>query len=183
MSGTGSGGFTPLGSRPVSRTSSGGVSRVGSRPGSPGDGGAADVMGDVGPANANDLPDLNGPGDLISPNLDSHAGRIYSVPGTPHFGAQTDMLKTLDESTKVIKRSQASAAAGLGGLGTGAGGAATPSVSGIGTLLDRPDYSEAKIVVAMVGLPARGKSYLSNRLLRYLRVSSWRRRRLPRLGF
>ena len=185
MSGTG--GFTPLGSRSVSRTSSGGVSRVGSRPGSPGDvgGAAGDVVGDVGPGNtnANDLPDLNGPGDLISPNLDSHAGRIYSVPGTPHFGAQTDMLKTLDESTKVIKRSQASAAGGLGGLGTGAGGAATPSVSGIGTLLDRPDYSEAKIVVAMVGLPARGKSYLSNRLLRYLRVSSWRRRRLPRLGF
>jgi 6-phosphofructo-2-kinase/fructose-2,6-biphosphatase 2 len=98
---------------------------------------------------------------------------MYSVPGTPHFGAQTDMLKTLDESTKVIKRSQAAASGGAGGglLGLAGGGAATPSVSGIGTLLDRPDYSEAKIVVAMVGLPARGKSYLSNRLLRYLRVS------------
>ncbi|KAH8927862.1 fructose-2,6-bisphosphatase [Atractiella rhizophila] len=33
----------------------------------------------------------------------------------------------------------------------------------------KPDYSEAKIVVAMVGLPARGKSYLSNKLQRYLR--------------
>jgi 6-phosphofructo-2-kinase/fructose-2,6-biphosphatase 2 len=37
--------------------------------------------------------------------------------------------------------------------------------------VEKPDYSEAKIVVAMVGLPARGKSYLSNRLMRYLRVS------------
>ena len=34
----------------------------------------------------------------------------------------------------------------------------------------KPDYSEAKIVIAMVGLPARGKSYLSNKLMRYLKV-------------
>lgn len=38
--------------------------------------------------------------------------------------------------------------------------------------VEKPDYSEAKIVVAMVGLPARGKSYLSNKLQRYLLVSS-----------
>jgi len=37
-----------------------------------------------------------------------------------------------------------------------------------GATVDKPDYSEAKIVVAMVGLPARGKSYLSNKLQRYL---------------
>lgn len=36
--------------------------------------------------------------------------------------------------------------------------------------VEKPDYSEAKIVVAMVGLPARGKSYLSNKLQRYLLV-------------
>ncbi|EIW72084.1 hypothetical protein TREMEDRAFT_26324 [Tremella mesenterica DSM 1558] len=36
-------------------------------------------------------------------------------------------------------------------------------------IVEKPDYSEAKIVVAMVGLPARGKSYLSNKLMRYLR--------------
>jgi len=36
----------------------------------------------------------------------------------------------------------------------------------------KPDYSEAKIVLAMVGLPARGKSYLSNKLMRYLKVRS-----------
>lgn len=40
------------------------------------------------------------------------------------------------------------------------------ATGGIGA---KPDYSEAKIVVAMVGLPARGKSYLSNKLMRYLR--------------
>lgn len=32
-------------------------------------------------------------------------------------------------------------------------------------------HLDAKIIVAMVGLPARGKSYLSNKLMRYLRVS------------
>lgn len=37
-------------------------------------------------------------------------------------------------------------------------------------LVGKPDYSGAKIVVAMVGLPARGKSYLSNKLTRYLKV-------------
>lgn len=39
-----------------------------------------------------------------------------------------------------------------------------------GSTIEKPDYSEAKIVVAMVGLPARGKSYLSNKLQRYLLV-------------
>ncbi|KAI0262942.1 bifunctional 6-phosphofructo-2-kinase/fructose-2,6-bisphosphate 2-phosphatase [Gloeopeniophorella convolvens] len=50
--------------------------------------------------------------------------------------------------------------------------AATPpkSVVGIGGKVAKPDYSEAKIVLAMVGLPARGKSYLSNKLMRYLQV-------------
>ncbi|KAG8685624.1 Fructose-2,6-bisphosphatase, partial [Ceratobasidium sp. 395] len=44
-----------------------------------------------------------------------------------------------------------------------------PPVVGIGGKVSKPDYSELKIVVAMVGLPARGKSYLSNKLTRYLR--------------
>ncbi|QRW00703.1 6-phosphofructo-2-kinase/fructose-2,6-bisphosphatase [Ceratobasidium sp. AG-Ba] len=46
---------------------------------------------------------------------------------------------------------------------------APPPVVGIGGKVSKPDYSELKIVVAMVGLPARGKSYLSNKLTRYLR--------------
>lgn len=79
-----------------------------------------------------------------------------TMPGTPHFGARSDMLKTLDESTKVIRQSAMAPNR-------------APSVSGIGAVVEKPDYSEAKIVVAMVGLPARGKSYLSNRLMRYLR--------------
>ncbi|TYJ53246.1 hypothetical protein B9479_006113 [Cryptococcus floricola] len=79
-----------------------------------------------------------------------------SVPGTPHFGAQTELLRTLDETTRVIRQSSKAPSR-------------APSVSGIGTVVEKPDYSEAKIVVAMVGLPARGKSYLSNRLMRYLR--------------
>ncbi|UZJ55445.1 hypothetical protein CBS101457_004765 [Exobasidium rhododendri] len=39
----------------------------------------------------------------------------------------------------------------------------------LGSTGAKPDRSEQKIVVAMVGLPARGKSYLSNKLMRYLR--------------
>ncbi|KAF9239651.1 6-phosphofructo-2-kinase-domain-containing protein [Melanogaster broomeanus] len=44
------------------------------------------------------------------------------------------------------------------------------SVVGIGNKVTKPDYSEAKIVLTMVGLPARGKSYLSNKLMRYLKA-------------
>ncbi|KAF8920242.1 6-phosphofructo-2-kinase-domain-containing protein [Mucidula mucida] len=44
-----------------------------------------------------------------------------------------------------------------------------PAVTGIGKKVAKPDYSENKIVVAMVGLPARGKSYLSNKLMIYLK--------------
>lgn len=38
-----------------------------------------------------------------------------------------------------------------------------------GQTISKPDQSETKLCVCMVGLPARGKSYLSNRLMRYLR--------------
>jgi 6-phosphofructo-2-kinase/fructose-2,6-biphosphatase 2 len=69
-----------------------------------------------------------------------------------------DRLRTLDDATKVLRQSTKAPTR-------------APSVSGIGAVIEKPDYSEAKIVVAMVGLPARGKSYLSNRLMRYLRVS------------
>ncbi|WFC99821.1 Fructose-2,6-bisphosphatase [Malassezia yamatoensis] len=46
-----------------------------------------------------------------------------------------------------------------------------PATPNLGQTVAAPDYGEEKIVVAMVGLPARGKSYLSNKLMRYLR---WR---------
>ncbi|KAG6873959.1 hypothetical protein C0995_008998 [Termitomyces sp. Mi166 len=72
------------------------------------------------------------------------------------FGAGGPMLKQFDESTVVSR------------IGSQA---ATPpqSVKGIGGKVKKPDYSESKIVVAMVGLPARGKSYLSNKLMIYLK--------------
>ncbi|KAJ2924626.1 hypothetical protein H1R20_g12456, partial [Candolleomyces eurysporus] len=79
-------------------------------------------------------------------------------PGIPPvaFGAGGPMLKQFDESTVVSRRGSA---------------AGTPpmSVKGIGNKVAKPDYSESKIVVAMVGLPARGKSYLSNKLMIYLK--------------
>ncbi|KAI0362795.1 bifunctional 6-phosphofructo-2-kinase/fructose-2,6-bisphosphate 2-phosphatase [Trametes cingulata] len=85
---------------------------------------------------------------------------ISSAPdvGTPPaaFGAGGPMLKQFDQSNAASRIiSQAS----------------TPprSVVGIGGKVAKPDYSEAKIVLAMVGLPARGKSYLSNKLMRYLK--------------
>ncbi|EPQ30366.1 uncharacterized protein PFL1_01892 [Pseudozyma flocculosa PF-1] len=59
---------------------------------------------------------------------------------------------------------------GLGAaLGLGQGirtGISTPNLGATGA---KPDYSGAKIVVCMVGLPARGKSYVANRVLKYLR--------------
>ncbi|KAG8861970.1 Fructose-2,6-bisphosphatase [Tulasnella sp. 330] len=75
--------------------------------------------------------------------------------GPTFYGAKSAALKQFDVS-RAATRSQSVAA--------------TPpmSVAGIGTKVSKPDYSEAKIVLALVGLPARGKSYLSNKLTRYL---------------
>ncbi|KAG1883099.1 bifunctional 6-phosphofructo-2-kinase/fructose-2,6-bisphosphate 2-phosphatase [Suillus subluteus] len=72
------------------------------------------------------------------------------------FRAGGPMLKQFDESTASSRKGSQ---------------APTPprSVVGIGNKVAKPDYSEAKIVLAMVGLPARGKSYLSNKLMRYLK--------------
>ncbi|KAG8913009.1 Fructose-2,6-bisphosphatase [Tulasnella sp. 417] len=42
------------------------------------------------------------------------------------------------------------------------------SMPGIGKIIKTPDYSKVKIVLALVGLPARGKSSLAKKLLRYL---------------
>ncbi|KAL4074611.1 6-phosphofructo-2-kinase-domain-containing protein [Scleroderma yunnanense] len=72
------------------------------------------------------------------------------------FGAGGPMLKKFDQSAASSRKGSQ---------------APTPprSVVGIGNKVAKPDYSEAKIVLAMVGLPARGKSYLSNKLMRYLK--------------
>ncbi|KIJ06096.1 fructose-2,6-bisphosphate 2-phosphatase [Paxillus involutus ATCC 200175] len=72
------------------------------------------------------------------------------------FGAGGFMLKQFDESAASSRKGSQ---------------APTPprSVVGIGNKVAKPDYSEAKIVLAMVGLPARGKSYLGNKLMRYLK--------------
>ncbi|TIB71633.1 hypothetical protein E3Q23_03704 [Wallemia mellicola] len=75
---------------------------------------------------------------------------------TPYSASPGGILKQLDQSTNASRlASRAPSRA--------------PSVAGIGKTAAKPDYSEAKIVVAMVGLPARGKSYLSNKLMRYLK--------------
>ncbi|KAI0086692.1 bifunctional 6-phosphofructo-2-kinase/fructose-2,6-bisphosphate 2-phosphatase [Irpex rosettiformis] len=89
---------------------------------------------------------------------DIHLKELKSDVPTPPavFGAGGPMLKRFDQSTAVSRITSQ---------------AVTPprSVVGIGNKVAKPDYSEAKIVVAMVGLPARGKSYLSNKLMRYLK--------------
>ncbi|KAJ7746378.1 6-phosphofructo-2-kinase-domain-containing protein [Mycena metata] len=71
-------------------------------------------------------------------------------------GHQGSVLKQFDESTVTSRKGSQ---------------APTPpqSVKGIGKKVAKPDYSESKIVLAMVGLPARGKSYLSNKLMIYLK--------------
>ncbi|KAG8905211.1 Fructose-2,6-bisphosphatase [Tulasnella sp. 403] len=98
---------------------------------------------------------------LIPPSLDAvlnskpASGKGLEVPDV-HYGARSIALKQFDEARAASRMSSA---------------CSTPprSVAGIGNKVGKPDYSEAKIVLALVGLPARGKSYLSNKLMRYLK--------------
>ncbi|KZT56982.1 bifunctional 6-phosphofructo-2-kinase/fructose-2,6-bisphosphate 2-phosphatase [Calocera cornea HHB12733] len=76
-------------------------------------------------------------------------------------------LKEFDEAASASKR--AAELSRRASRDTTRPGTPPQSVMGIGKKVEKPDYSEAKLVVAMVGLPARGKSYLSNKLTRYLR--------------
>ncbi|KAF5327775.1 hypothetical protein D9619_004559 [Psilocybe cf. subviscida] len=108
------------------------------------------------------------PGQKISQDLKRVSGVLRDMqksgelqptsPGIPPiaFGAVGSMLKQFDESAVVSRKGSQ---------------APTPpmSVKGIGNKVAKPDYSESKIVLAMVGLPARGKSYLSNKLMIYLK--------------
>jgi 6-phosphofructo-2-kinase/fructose-2,6-biphosphatase 2 len=88
----------------------------------------------------------------ILESMQQHKGKIPPA----LFGAGGPMLKQFDESAASSRKGSQ---------------APTPprSVVGIGNKVAKPDYSEAKIVLAMVGLPARGKSYLSNKLMIYLK--------------
>ncbi|PWY99762.1 putative FBP26-fructose-2,6-bisphosphatase [Testicularia cyperi] len=76
----------------------------------------------------------------------------------------------LKDAPEVGEGGHSGSQSGLGAaLGLGHGirtGLSTPNLGAAGA---RPDYSGAKIVVCMVGLPARGKSYVANRVLKYLR--------------
>ncbi|KAG8759980.1 Fructose-2,6-bisphosphatase [Serendipita sp. 396] len=72
------------------------------------------------------------------------------------FGAGGSMMRKFDESTLQSRKASRPSSP------------PPPAIVGIGNKVARPDYSEEKIVLAMVGLPARGKSYLSNKLTRYL---------------
>jgi hypothetical protein len=108
--------------------------------------------------------------ELVSTTLSAAAGpgwnevsestrgsRHGSQPGTPGEEEEGSEGHVLKDAPSVGEGGTA-----LGNLG------GRPNLGSTGT---KPDYSEQKIVVAMVGLPARGKSYLSNKLMRYLRVS------------
>ncbi|KAJ9479141.1 Fructose-2,6-bisphosphatase [Pseudozyma hubeiensis] len=78
--------------------------------------------------------------------------------------------RILKDAPEVGEGGPSGGQSGLGAaLGLGHGirtGLSTPNLGAAGA---RPDYSGAKIVVCMVGLPARGKSYVANRVLKYLR--------------
>ncbi|KAF8169777.1 bifunctional 6-phosphofructo-2-kinase fructose-2,6-bisphosphate 2-phosphatase [Pholiota molesta] len=113
---------------------------------------------------------LSVPGAKVSQDLKLVSGMLQTMqdsgqlpvpfsPGIPPvaFGAGGPMLKQFDESTVVSRKGSQ---------------APTPpmSVKGIGNKVAKPDYSDSKIVVAMVRRsPARGKSYLSNKLMIYLK--------------
>ncbi|KAK7676133.1 hypothetical protein QCA50_007887 [Cerrena zonata] len=102
------------------------------------------------------VEDLTQVNDALKEDVQPSEGLLSPTSPPAMFGAGGPMLKQFDQSSaasRIVSQ------------------AATPPVSvvGIGNKVAKPDYSEAKIVLAMVGLPARGKSYLSNKLMRYLK--------------
>ncbi|KAF5367096.1 hypothetical protein D9758_003959 [Tetrapyrgos nigripes] len=104
---------------------------------------------------ADALEIMQASGELIPQVAISDTGSPTIPPAM--FGAGGPMLKRFDESTVVSRKGSRAPTP-------------PPAVKGIGKKVAKPDYSEQKIVVAMVGLPARGKSYLSNKLMIYLRA-------------
>ncbi|KAL5520787.1 FBP26 [Sanghuangporus sanghuang] len=90
--------------------------------------------------------------------------KLAPTPQQPFFSAGNPMLKRFDETSAASRKPTPVP------VGSPVPAVTPPyGVSGIGNKVAKPDYSEAKIVLAMVGLPARGKSYLSNKLMRYLK--------------
>ncbi|KAJ7454713.1 bifunctional 6-phosphofructo-2-kinase/fructose-2,6-bisphosphate 2-phosphatase [Mycena latifolia] len=100
------------------------------------------------------LQSMQAQGDLAPPGPSGSPNIPPAVFGAG--GRQGSMLKQFDQSAVTSRKGSQ---------------APTPpqSVKGIGKKVAKPDYSESKIVLAMVGLPARGKSYLSNKLMIYLK--------------
>lgn len=97
-----------------------------------------------------------------------HAHHQYGFTSPTHH--DNGRGRILKDAPEVGEGGSSSGQSGLGtALGLGHGirtGLSTPNLGAAGA---RPDYSGAKIVVCMVGLPARGKSYVANRVLKYLR--------------
>ncbi|KDN53122.1 bifunctional 6-phosphofructo-2-kinase/fructose-2,6-bisphosphate 2-phosphatase [Tilletiaria anomala UBC 951] len=87
-----------------------------------------------------------------SESISARASQKGSEPGTPLLESGRGSVC----NSLILENSAFPSGASPGGMNLGTPGA-------------KPDYSEQKIVVAMVGLPARGKSYLSNKLMRYLK--------------
>lgn len=131
--------------------------------------------------------------EVLAPKV---AAVAASYPGTPHDedNVQSTVYPDTNEERPTYERSRSSsrfalpekALAALHQLGESAINVSAVRHSSTGAVMSRPgggsganlgtssakpDYSGERIVVAMVGLPARGKSYLSNKLMRYLR---WR---------
>ena len=96
-----------------------------------------------------------------------HQHNPYGLTSPTHDNGRGRILK---DAPEVGEGGPSTGQSGLGSaLGLGHGmrtGLSTPNLGAAGA---RPDYSGAKIVVCMVGLPARGKSYVANRVLKYLR--------------
>ncbi|GAA6019623.1 hypothetical protein JCM11491_002829 [Sporobolomyces phaffii] len=112
------------------------------------------------------------PSPIASPR-DEHKGTWpYSTANSSTSSLASQASQATAGGTSV-KHAHAGAAAAGGALTPGGvkEGIENKEISfgmSAGSTIAKPDYSEAKIVVAMVGLPARGKSYLSNKLQRYL---------------
>ncbi|PWN52469.1 bifunctional 6-phosphofructo-2-kinase/fructose-2,6-bisphosphate 2-phosphatase [Violaceomyces palustris] len=149
----------------LSATSGGISTRGGSRSNSHGGSRSASVPGTP----------FNESHDQTATNNNMMEASVSSLQSSRHQGGSSNNKQphspSQDTTTGKILRGAPSV--GEGGPGSYFGhnapnrtGVSTPNLGAAGA---KPDYSGAKIVVCMVGLPARGKSYVANRVLKYLR--------------